>query len=357
MADLFPRAELRVNGLVFTAWKSVQAVKSIESVAGGFSFDFAEKLDLPINHGDECSVTVNGEYLITGYIDQLDISTGSEKSFKVSGRDKAGDLVDCSIDGSRVQYDGQTLMQIARAICEPFGIQVRAEADTGKAFPRFAVQTGETAWQALERLARQRGLLLVSDGLGAVVFIQPSTANDGPALVQGANVVTASASFDMQARFSRYVVKGQAPGDDDNYGDATNTIQSVATDPGVKRYRPLVILNEMNTDTKQTGDRALFEASNRAARAAKFTVEVAGWLRGDNGKLWRPNTLVTCDIPDLRLSGSMLISEVEYNQGDSGSLVRLTLARPDAYRVAAITKKSDVKRKGDKSTPYEDVSE
>lgn len=336
-------ATLTVDGTVFTGWEKITVQRSIEAAAGAFSFTVSQEKPWPIVPGKKAVVSLGGVPMITGWIDKASIQLSeSSHTITVSGRDTAGDLVDCAVEHPSGEFVGQTLMQIATAVCKPFGITVAAKTATGGAFPKFAVQPGESAWQCLERLARQRGVLLVSDGLGGVQFIQPGAEDIGVALVEGENIKSASADFDDQERFSKYIVRGQATGSDDGWGDAAAKISASATDPNITRYRPTIVLSEGNTTSAIAKTRALFEASVRAARAAKFTVQVAGWKISETGGLWLPNKLVTCKVPTLDLDGKMLISSIEYSQdSNSGTNATLSLARPAAFQATAITKKSD----------------
>jgi prophage tail gpP-like protein len=76
--------------------------------------------------------------------------------------------------------------------------------------------------------------------------------------------------------------------------------------------------------------RAQWEATVRAARAVSVQVTVQGWRQG-NGELWPVNALVNVDLPWLRLSGDMLISELTHTLDESGTRTQLTLRRPDAF--------------------------
>ena len=80
----------------------------------------------------------------------------------VSGRSTSADLVDCT--APLQAWQKQTAPQIARALCEPYGIKVADEADLSEVdlsevglsevFDNFASQPCETAAKALVRLAR-----------------------------------------------------------------------------------------------------------------------------------------------------------------------------------------------------------
>lgn len=344
------KVELKVNGAKYEGWETVTVQKSIEAAAGGFMLSVHDtKETWPIQTNDKCELVLEGKTVITGYVDKVDIGVaGKTHSISVSGRDAAGDLVDCSVEYKSAEFTNQTLLQIATTICAPFGVKVAAKTSIGAAFPKFAIQPGETVWQAMDRMARQRGVLIISDGKGGIEFIQPGGTDSGVSIVEGQNMLSGSASFDVQERYSRYVVKGQTVGTDDAFGSTAAQIAATATDPNVNRYRPLVVISEGNTDAGQAKTRAEFEASTRAARSGVFTIDVQGWQKNDEGALWLPNELVTCKVPSLYLDGKMLVSSVDYTQSiNGGTTAKLKLARADAFRAIAIPPKKG--GKGDKS--------
>jgi len=346
---------LKIGGKILTVWEDVTVQKSIETAAGGFSVSVSDVEDWPINPNDACVVTLDGETVITGYVDTVDMEKQpGNHTITVSGRDRAGDLIDCSVVHKGNEIVGQGLLQVAKTLCDPFNIKVTATASTGAAFPKVAILPSESVWQCLERLARQRGMLLVSDGQGGIVFMQPNRTHSGAALVEGKNILSARATFDTQERFSDYYVKGQTVGTDDTFGASAAQIQARAKDIGITRHRPLIIISETNTSAAEAQTRANFEATTRAARSGKVEVTVQGWQRDDNGTLWAPNQLVTCKIPGLRVDGDMLISGVNYRKSaSSGTTAVLKLARPDAFMVAAVTKKKD--KTGGKDSSYADI--
>jgi prophage tail gpP-like protein len=217
-------------------------------------------------------------------------------------------------------------------LCAPFGVSVVAPSSTGAVIDIFKIQQGETVFEALDRAAKKRGYLLTTDGLGSLVITRPGTQRATTRLEQGINILSGSAVFDFKNRFSKYTVKGQDFGWNKEVDPAFayKTI-ATATDPSVKRHRPLVIQSEQLTNLNDAKQRVNWEASVRAARASKFNIVVQGWRQGD-GSLWRPNQLVLCRADRIGLNGEMLITDVSYTLGsDTGSTTTLALERKDAY--------------------------
>lgn len=340
MAD--KKVELRVNGKAYGGWTSVSVSRSLKAVSGKFDLEVIDRWTgqnqaWEIVPGDECSVRIGSDTLVTGYVDQVAPSFDAEsRSISISGRDKTADLVDCSVDLANTQINNVKLDRLAKLLAAPLGITVKSETDVGAAFPSFAIQPGEQAFAALERAARLRGVLVTSDGLGGLLLTRPSSGRSYTALEQGKNILSGSATFDHSERFSKYKVLGQRSGqgssasEDDLNIDFDLGLLATATDANVKRTRVKTILAEGPISLAAAKKRAQWEATFAAAKSSNFEITVRGWFQGD-GSLWRVNQQVPLKSPWLRADQAFLCSGVVYRYDDGGEVCTLSLERPDAY--------------------------
>jgi len=329
--------QLKVNGMIYGGWTSMRLERGMEQCSGMFELNVTElwpeqRTAREIAPGDECTVLLAGTTVVTGYVDEMTLSySASKHDVAVRGRDKTADLVDCSAVKPAGQWSGRKLEQIAADLCQPFGIKVLTQTDTGKAFPNFALQQGETVFEAIERMARIRAVLVTSDGLGNLVLARASTERISTPLVLGQNLLESSGTLSYRERFSSYTMKGQSAGGDWFNGKAASQVKAEAKDPGVKRYRPLIVVSESQDVAASLKDRVLWEASVRAARSNDITCKVQGWAHADG--LWEPNKLVHVRDPWLRLDTDLLIKKVAYTLDDSGTFCELALTSPDAYKL------------------------
>lgn len=341
---------LLVNGKLYGGWKDMLVNAGIETISGDFDLTYFYAWDgqkaLPINDGDACIVRMGDDVVLTGYVDEANGSLdAANHELQVTGRDKTGDLVDCSAVHTPDQWNGQTLQAIAAILCKPFGITVKAETDCGAPFPTVKVQPGETAFAIIERLCRMRAVLPVSDGKGGLVLTAAGYGGRAySALVEGGNILSISRNKNQQDRFSQYVVKGQQSGlaavgggnvevlsaDGAVTSRAAAPASGKATDAGITRYRPLLIVSEGETSGHSPQTRALWEATVRAGRGLRVEVTVQGWRQGD-GSLWRPNQFAHVKSPTLGLEDTLLIVSCAYGCNESGTTTGLSLARPDAF--------------------------
>lgn len=359
---------LRVGGQLFAGWKAVNIRAGIEQMAGTYELAITERWpqqpkDWVIPPGELCEVLIGDDVVISGYVDAVAVTyDANTHDIKVTGRDRAGDLVDCSAPAKA--FSGQTFEQIATALCAPFGVEVFDETVNGKKLtrkqkkagkkgtppkksrvaghvPKAATQNGETVHKTLEKLARCEGLLMVSDGEGGIILTRAGMAGNCETVLEfGKNILRASFEHSHAALFSEITVKGQACA----AGDSKFDVQKASPKGSVKRaagaktanseitrFRPLIIVAETQADAKRCQQRAEWEASNREAKARKVTVTVQGWREPATGDLWRINKMVRVKCPWMRLDEWLLISAVNYKLDESGTTAELSLVSDKAF--------------------------
>jgi len=347
---------LYINGRVYRGWTDIGVTRAMDAIAGAFAISLTERWagdgsisaqvePWPILNGDKCRVTLGGEAIIDGYVDQFRPSfSATDHTIEIQGRDKSSDLVDCSAFHKPDQWKNLNLLQIAKILCAPFGVAVRTDVDVGAPFDTFKIQQGETVFAALDRAARFRKLLLSPDVAGGIIITRAASVRSTTALVQGGNILSASGALDTSQRFSQYVVKTQSTKSKTEDGVAESHQEAQVGDSDVTRYRPLVVMGESGSNPT---DRAIWEANVRLGRSATAKVTVRGWRQQEGGVLWAPNQLVAVKSSWLRMNGDMLIRQVTYNRNaTSGTTVDLDLVSPQAFSPEPPDKEKSKKQKG-----------
>lgn len=338
---------LTVDGVNFEGWTDCQVTLSMEAASGAFSLGVTERWPgqqaaRPIRPGAKCVLVVGGDTLISGYVNDVSISYDAySHSISVTGRDAAGDMVDCSANSG--SWSGLTLERIVAAIAAPFGGKVAVQTDVGAPFKQFKIQEGETAWSAIERACRMRGVLCMSDGAGNVVLARASTGSVMGVIRGGEKgmILQGSAEYSDRDRFSEYRVKGQSAGADGAGAETSAHGSASATDAGVKRYRPKVIVAEDQGDSGSLRARVEWEAKVARGRSRKANLTVFGWRDAD-GRLWRPNRLVRVACDWLRLEDDMMVATVRLNQSaNDGTTADLDLVHPDTFAAEPASDRED----------------
>lgn len=332
--------KLRINNLEYGGWKSVHISRGIEQIAGAFDLSVSDRwpgqdVARPIRPGDACTVLVDDVVVITGHVDDVSqFFDDKNHDLRIAGRDKTGDLVDCSAVYGSGEWVNRTILQIAGDLCGPFGISASADVDYGAAFPKWNIQESESVFECLARAARIRGLLLTSDGVGGLLITRASTDKVNAGLVEGENLLSGSGEFSWRDRFSSYTVKGQNCGDDHTTTAQNAGPKSDASDQAVTRYRPLIVIAEDQADAARLKDRAIWESTVRAGQAARAIVSVQGWSH-KNG-LWEPNKLVRVVSPSLNVDQDLLIVSVIFSLDESGTITDLDLCDRRAFELMGL---------------------
>ena len=329
-----PDVTLHIDRKNYVGWKSVRVSLGLDRLASSFELALTERWasmgeKVSVREGVACEVRIGKDTVLPGYVDESTTSYNARnRSLAVQGRSKLGDLVDCSIGARR--YRKQTLGQIARAMCEPFGISVADDVGDTEQFRSFSVEDGETVFEALDRAARMRGVLLVSGFDGALHLTRRGTQKLPTRLVHGKNILSGARRGTTRDRYSDYICKSQAVGDDDFHGKKLSATAEVK-DAGIARYRPTVIVAEEPEKKAALEKRATWERNVRAGKAVTYEYTVQGWSYGDG--LWVPNYLVPVSDYEFGIEGELLIASVDFVRSNEGTTTTMQLVDPAAYDV------------------------
>lgn len=335
MADVL----LRVNGTEYAGWKSARVVRSIESAAGSFELSVSDRwagsAPWPILEGDECTVVVAGVVVLTGYVDKRSVSlSAGEHTVSVSGRDRAGELVDSSAVLKSWEFIRTPVLEIARRVAAPHGVGVTLAPGTPvpPVPDKVSVDPGDSVFDVIERACRTANLLAVSDGRGGLVLMRPGSTRTNTAIIEGENLLSGSTEYDASGRFRTVIVRGQSSGTDALSGAPAANVQASAQDLNVARAPRVLLVRPEGAVTRASAKRrAEWETTVRAARALTVTASVHGWTQG-NGALWPVNDLVRVVSPTLELNAEFLIGQVTYSLDESGTRTEFQLRLPDAYK-------------------------
>lgn len=342
--------ELKVGGSIYGGWESARITFGIEQMANSFDISVTDRWvgqdqPRPIRVGEKCQLLLDGEIVITGFIDDNSPEFDANRhGININGRDVTGDLVDCSAIHKTGQWINASLGVIARDLCAPFGIKVIPDAPLGDNFPTFAIQEGETVYECLDRACRMRAIMPVSDSKGHLVLTRAKTGAPVAELIEGENILSARGDFSLRERFSVYYIKGQDRGSDDSESAEVHTqVSATSTDTFVNRHRPLIVLAEDKGAFASFKQRAEWERNVRRGRSARATVKVNGW-RNVTGKLWQANTLVHVKSNYLGVDADLLVVGGTYILDEQqGQVTELNLVKREVFDLVAGIKTTKLK--------------
>ena len=317
--------------------------------------------------GQKCEVAIDGEMVLKGWIEDVQPAISGERiGLVIGGRDVTGDLVDCAAaPKGPVEYNDLKLKDFCAKLCKPFDIEVRAEVDTGETMD-MSIDISETVMSAIEKGARKRGLLTVSDGVGGLILTRSGETRAPGDVILGVNVLDAKARFSSAKRFSDVFVKSQKSGqgekssgklDDEaaplTPGTAPATkapevgdkdaptgqrsrevaMQGHAKDQEVTRWRPTVKQARTSSIVKDCKTQAEWYVANARGASESVFYEVPGYRV--NGELWRVNQMTHVTDAWCDFDKDLLIAGIVLTYDEKGSMTTLRITGKEAYDIMA----------------------
>lgn len=354
---------LESNGSIYSGWETVNFSHSLDELSrtfyaeindetGGFESGLTEESECVLSALDkrspdqsaadslfETSTLVDSRTdLFSGIIFDTDTTIEPRGyGFSVSGNGKTIDLVECSVIVPSSTWKKAKVSKIIKDICEPFSIAVDTSGLTNDyEIESFSVNNGDTAFSPIERLCRFAGVVPFEDTDGTLRLITVGDISERASvpLELGKNIIRVSRSRSIRDRRSEITGKSVTSGKGKRWNAKNLQIKAIATDPGVTRYRPLIIVAESKEEKATLQQRVNWEAQIRAGRANEYTVEVADIFQRNSGKpvgIWKVGTLVDLIVSKWNLSQEFLISAVAFSMSNAGRRAILTLRDKNTY--------------------------
>jgi prophage tail gpP-like protein len=347
MSDPSEIAVLNVGGRKYTGWTSIMLERTYGATCSHFEFASVQPLDSGLDFKnwkiaphDSCTITLGGILAFTGYVFVRQSAFNAQKrGLLVTGRSKTADAVDSSVPVNGGQYKGYTFQALASALAKSVDVNllVRGTSPTlTQPIPQFSIAWGETAFMAVERLARLRGLHLTDDANGnwiADVF-NPNEAAAGQ-LIEGKNLLEARASVDGSNSFNTTNIAAQRPGNDQVKGAACRDNSATVTNPKIRANRRQMMLMEEPGSSQDCAARANVELAQRATDLVDVVGVVQGWMSAP-GTLWDIRQNYSVKSPTLDLENYQLTSRnVKYTQSEeSGTRTEISLCTSQSLAFA-----------------------
>ena len=93
---------LHIGGRQHVGWTEATVTRSLDTISGAFTVSLSERdpgetRPRFIRPGDDCRVSLEGDTVISGWVDAVTVDySATSHTIAVRGRDATGDLVDCS---------------------------------------------------------------------------------------------------------------------------------------------------------------------------------------------------------------------------------------------------------------------
>lgn len=326
-----------LDGKRFRYWNSVtitRAIDSIDTMNFNAPFDSENvefrKVFQPFSF-KKIVITVSGNPLFTGTLINIVPNLSSElQTISVDGYSFPGVLQDCtpSVNSLPVEFNNQTLEEIAKKLLLPFGIEVEFQGgEEQAALKKVACEPTEKIFSFLTKLAKQKGLLISSTETGKLLFTKAIVNSKPVAILKQGHppLLTTSADFNPQEYYSHIT------------GIETTKIgkkgaRYTEKNPHVKTiFRPFTFTA---SDIKSGELKQAVEAKvgRMFANFVSYNISVPTW-RDSEGELWTPNTIISLEAPNAMIykEYKFLIKSVVLNRDSEKETARLNLVLPNAF--------------------------
>lgn len=300
--------EVRTNSGTYRDWLTVQVSQEVGSNwMRTFSLTCAEPSKALMQRlfpdaNTKVDIILAGQLVIEGgFIEKRTAAYDANRhAVQITGFSKAGPLTKVSADAGTGQFRGYKIDAIANRLLQPHGLKFSVENGPDGwdlPFPNVIIRHGETPFDAIGRLCRQRGLWFWAKRNGDLVAGGGPQGDGSLAFTEGVNILSASSSIYLPLT-SQIVGNAQHPGSDSLFGRKAAEISATSSVsngiPGLSRK----VLAEMPLSQKELQLRTNMEAQAIEASRLQVSLAYQGWLN-PAGKLWNLAEFVTVKSPML----------------------------------------------------------
>lgn len=347
---------LRIGGQAHATWEAYEIDSDLLIPADAWQFTVASRdqvLPANVKAGAEIEVLVGRDTVLVGRIDNVKrtVRKGT-RTYQLSGRDLAAQLVDCSAPVFVRKMS--TLQEIVTSIVRPLGIKkIRMQTSApGATREKINVEPGDTAWEVLRNAAEAEGLWPWFDPDGTLVIGGPDY-NAAPVAVlwshtDGSNVESISDEENIAERYSEITVLGQTHATKAEGGK--HNLKGVAKDTGITWPRPKIVVDHETDSTQLCQDRATKLMGDSRLKGYELKITVQGHRinapgEPGHGKLWQPGQRVRVVSDYLELDAVYFLMARKFQRSRGyGTVTELTLKEDGVWVIEAHPHKNKHRR-------------
>ena len=355
-------ATIVVRGTYFSDWETVWIKDQWEDPNPEFRFTAAER-DVPdlwtklqIKPRDECEIWLANVAMVTSTKAVSGVILVRQVAYDANNHGVSLQGVGVSWYAARASIvpsiDGTTfsggLTEITEKLLAPTGVKLKTVGiiPTLEFDPPVHPQPGESRFSFIERLARDRNVLIGSTEEGEWLLIGEHAPPISGDLIEGFNIKSAQIVISDVAARNAFYAAGQKVGtDQSNMGDAA--LQERVAEGDLGRFSPLYVpLEHPVKDLDEVALRAVHEKMWNEGEEITATIKVNGWFNPRTGNIWKAGQAYQINSPMGPLFEVLSARSVTYTQDrEGGTQTTLDLVRP--WRLKQIGYKSPTQPTGD----------
>lgn len=331
-----PQLTLTVDGGEYAGWIQAEVHRSLDRFAHSFDLTYVDRWaddqePWPIRPGVPVQVKYGNHILVTG---QVDCSTFRAEAqawqLRAAGRSLTGDLVDCSAIFKTGVWTNKKLVDIANDLVSSYGLTVEMSIPDNTPIRRFTIEEGETVYDALDRLVRNRGFLPVTNPDGNISMVRLEEFVGVTVDLPVADTVSRELVEDQQNTHSQYLLRSQSFAADEFGTDVTVHRKFDSQAVTGMRHRPLVLVADCASDLDTLKRRAQWEQNVRYGRSVQLRYVMPGIL-DPRGLPWQPGAQYYVRDQLLGVEERLLCVSAVITVKDGTLETAVSLTRPEAF--------------------------
>lgn len=333
---------LSIAGVSHADWTTYEIDSDLLTPADAWRVSLGGAHALPdaIQPGADCVIRYGADTVMVGVVDEITEQLDKRgHSISLSGRDMAGQLLDCS---APVFNELEVpLTKIVKAICDPLKItQRRIDAAATQTRHKISTTPGQNSWEVLKNAAEANGLWPWFDPSGTLILGRPDVPKEANATLvlsrdtpSQNNVLSASYTRSLHDVYSEVRILGQAAGAEG--ARAMRGVWGSAKADSPPRYRPKISTDYESDNPKVAELRANKELADGLLKSKCVKCTVRGH-RTDEGVMWTPGMRVSLKLDALGVTGVWLLMSRTLRGGrDGGTVTELTLYQDGLWQIDA----------------------
>lgn len=335
-------ATLIVRGMIYEDWETVWYQWSLGDPYPTFRFTATEddprlpgSYNLRFTVGDECRLFLGGYPIMRGVILTRQVAYDKNNhTIVLQGAGLTWYAANASVISKTGEFHG-TFEQIAEEVLAPTcsGMRVWGQISKLPFKDPVRAQQGESIFQFLETIGRDRKVIVTSDPFGDFLFIGEHEGEYVGDLVEGGNILKCQSVISVLKAHSEFIASGQSAANDEHNGSKAAEMKASVQGSG-KCYMPLLTPIEHPVWTQEEVKlRAATEwMFNEGQGKIEATVTVQGWFNPRTGLRWDVGQKMRFVSPMTGIDNMVMkIRTVTYTQDRQGSLTTMVLVQPSGY--------------------------
>jgi prophage tail gpP-like protein len=330
-------AQLTVNGQNFTEWESVWVQERWTESFSFFRFTANEGRVMPgtwqelqVKPGDDCTITLGGQPVIAGTVITRQASySGTQHMVQLTGKSYSFWAYKSSVFTKDGNFDGKNFVQIADIVLGPVAAKgAIVGTPNPEPFKKAQADKGMKIWDYLEKLAREKKIVIGSNRQGMPLFIGDHVGQIIGTVTEGDNILACQCTITCEDLFTDINVDAQNQGDDQNNGTDASEIRGHASSKAPRKSVLLVPMEHPPNNQGSAQLRAYYEKVWTEATQITCNVTVQGWF-AQNGRLWEAGKDVMVVSPMAMIRDVMKCKTATFAQdNNAGTTTTLELVAP-----------------------------